>query len=249
MEKGHLELGRYWAQSLFRRLGFVCCVKTTRKVRIPVGTQREAELKFLHQIVNYVETHQIPHSLIINFDQTPSKYVQVPAMTMDKKGTSNVPIKGIDDKRSITATFSVTFHHKFLLMQLIYKGKTSQSLPKVKFPDGFSLSANESHYSNEKESIKFLEEIILPYIRQERGKLGHENQKALLIFDVFHGQTTDEVLKIMEDNHILATKVPPNMTNLYQPLDLSVKKAAEWYTRQLTNGMENGIDLDKNEIH
>ena len=73
--KSHLELGRSWAQSLFRRLGFVRRMKTTGKVRIPVGAQREAELKFLHQIVNYVETHQIPHSLIINFDQTPSKYV------------------------------------------------------------------------------------------------------------------------------------------------------------------------------
>ena len=111
--------------------------------------------------------------------------------------------------------------------------------------------------SNEKESIKFLEEIILPYIRQEREKLGRENQKALLIFDVFRGQTTDKVLKIMEDNHILATKVSPNMTNLYQPLDLSVNKAAkdftrkkfsEWYTRQLTNGMKNGIELDDIEI-
>ena len=178
-------------------------------------------------------------------------------MTMDKKGTSNVPIEGIDDKRSITATFSITFDNKFLPMQLIYKGKTSQSLPKVKFPDGFSLSANESHYSNDKESINFLEEIILPYTRQEREELGRDNQKALLIFDVFRGQTTDKVLKIMEDNHILATKVPPNMTNLYQPPDLSVNKAAkdftrkkfsEWYTRQLTNGMENGIELDDIKI-
>ena len=89
-------------------------------------------------------------------------------MTMDKKGTFNVPIEDIDDKRSITATFSITFDNKYLPMQLIYKGKISQSLPKVKFLDGFSLSGNESHYSNEKEFIKFLEEIILPYIRQER---------------------------------------------------------------------------------
>ena len=138
-------------------------MKTTGKVWIPVGPQREAELKFLHQIVNQFETHQTPHSLIIDFDQTPSKYVQVSAMTMDKKATSNVPIEGIDDKRSITATFSITFDSKFLPMQLIYKGKTSQSLPKIKFPDGFYLTANESHYGNEKEYIKFLE-FIKPYI-------------------------------------------------------------------------------------
>ena len=85
LENSHLELGRTWGQSVFRRLGFVRRMKTTGKVRIPVGAQREAELKFLHQIVNRVETHQIPHSLIIHFHQTPSKYVQVSAMTMDKK--------------------------------------------------------------------------------------------------------------------------------------------------------------------
>ena len=57
LEKGHLELERSWAQSLFRRLGFVRRMKTTGKVGIPVGAQREAELKFLHQIVNHVEIH------------------------------------------------------------------------------------------------------------------------------------------------------------------------------------------------
>ena len=88
-------------------------------------------------------------------------------MTMDKIGASNVPIEGIDDKRSITATLD----NKFLPLQLIYKGKTNQSLPKVKFPNGISLCANKSHYSNETESIKFLEEIIMPYIRQERERM------------------------------------------------------------------------------
>ena len=125
---------------------------------------------------------------------------------MDKKGGSNVPTEGISDKRSITATFSVTLDNKFLPMQLIYKSKTGQSLPKVKFSNGFSLSANESHYSNENEALKFVEEIILPYIRGEREKLESVDQKALLIFDVFRSQTTDKVLKVLEDNNILATK-------------------------------------------
>ena len=41
-------------------------------------------------------------------------------------------------------------------MQLIYKGKTTISLSKAKFPEEFSLSVNESHYSNEKETFKLL---------------------------------------------------------------------------------------------
>ena len=89
LEKDHLELGKSWAQSLFRCLGFVHRMKTTGKVKIQVGAQKEAELKFLHQIVYNVEKHQIPPSLTITFDQTPSKYVQVSSTIMDQKGESN----------------------------------------------------------------------------------------------------------------------------------------------------------------
>ena len=76
-EEDHLELGKSCAQSFLRRLGFVCRMNTTGEMKITVGIQKEAELTFLHQIVNNVEKQQIPSSLTINFDQTPSKYVQV----------------------------------------------------------------------------------------------------------------------------------------------------------------------------
>ena len=171
LEKENLKIERFWAQSLFRRMGFVCRIKTTGKVYIPVGAQKEAELKFLHKIVNQVEKYQIPPSLIINFDQTPSRYVQVSSMTMVNRGETNVPNAGANNKRSITATCSITFDNKFLPMQLIYKGKTNHILPKVDFPDGFSLSANETHYSNEEEALKFIDEIILPHVKKERARL------------------------------------------------------------------------------
>ena len=162
-------------------MGFVLCRKTTAKVLIPEGALKEADLKFHHQIVNYMEKYQIPSWLIINFDQTPSKYVQISSNAMAKEGTKNVPIFGIDD-RSISATFSITMENKFLPMQLIYKGKTSQSLPKIQFPNGFSLRTNLKHYSNETESLKFLKEIILPCVKTERERLGlKHNQLSLYI--------------------------------------------------------------------
>ena len=193
LEKEKSKIERSWAQSLFRRTGFVCRIKTTGKVHST--KYKEAELKFLHQIVNQVEKYQIPPSLIINFNQTPSKYVQVSSMTMAKRGETNVPIAGGNDKRSITATFSITFDNKLLPMQLIYKDKTNQSLPKVDFPDGLSLSANKTHYSNEEEALKFIDEIILPHVQKERAKLRCGNQKTLLIFDVFRGQAPIKSLK------------------------------------------------------
>ena len=113
-------------------------MKTTRKVRIWVVAQKKVELKFLHQIVGYVEMYRILRSLIINFDQTPSKYVQVSSMTMDKEGETNVSISGITDKRWITATCSIILDNRYHLpMQLIYKGKSNQVLPNVSFPGEF----------------------------------------------------------------------------------------------------------------
>ena len=50
---------------------------------------------------------------------------------------------------------------------LIYGGKTKQSLPRFKFPDSFSLSVNPTHYSNEEESINFIENIIEPYVEEQ----------------------------------------------------------------------------------
>ena len=94
---------------------------------IPEGALKEAELKFHHQIVNYVEKYQIPPSLIIFFEQTLSKYIQISSNAMEKKGTKNVPISEIDDKRFIAATFSITMENKFLSMQL--KGKDKSEPP------------------------------------------------------------------------------------------------------------------------
>ena len=72
------------------------------------------------------------------------------------------------DKRAITLTLTVTLDGKILPFQIIYGGKTNQSLPRVTFPKGFSTSAKEKHHSNTEEVAKHLKEIIVPYINEER---------------------------------------------------------------------------------
>ena len=118
------------------------------------------------------------------------------------------------------------------LLQLIFKGKTNESLLKVTFPEEFSLSANEKNYSNEKESLKFLGQFILSYIQQEQKILGSENQKALIIYDVFCVQTTDEVLTLLDDSNTLVIKVPPNMTLLFKLLGPFANKIAKIFMKE-----------------
>ena len=113
----------------------------------------------------------------------------------------------------ITATFTIILNGHFLPMQLIYACKTKKSLPRVQFPSFFSLSFNPKHYSNEEESIKVLNDIVIPYVVKEREKLRlNEGQAPLLIMDVFKGKMTDPILKVLSSNNMLLQSVPANFT-------------------------------------
>ena len=188
-----------WVQRLYRRMCFRRRQATTSKLEIPEGVLKEIKLLFHHDIASKVEKFSIPHSLIINLDQT----------TLAKKNTKTVPIKGSSDKRTITATFPISFKVDFLLMQLIYGGKTRKCLPLFKFPEKSSLSYNETHCNSEKEACKFVEEILQPYIKKvtERENLPVD-QKLLVIMDVFKGQVTPMVLNLHKESNIVVVLVP-----------------------------------------
>ena len=69
-------------------------------------------------------------------------------------------------------TLSETITEKLLPFQLIYTGKTACSLPSVEFPNGFCLSYNPKHWSNEYETINLLESIVDLDFCQVREELG-----------------------------------------------------------------------------
>ena len=109
----------FWAKSLFQRMGYSRGKAITARLELPPGHLKEVELVFYHQIIEKVEKHNIPESLTLNFNQTPSKYVPVSATTLAKRNSKQVQIKGSDDKRAITANFTIMLDGKFLGMQLI----------------------------------------------------------------------------------------------------------------------------------
>ena len=225
---------------------------------ISEGARKEAVLIFHHEIVSKVEKYQIPNSLILNIPQTSSKLAPTSRHTLAKKNSKHVSIAGSSYKQAITATFGITFSNEFLPMQLIYGGKIQQSFPKFDFPDSFSLSANPKHFSNTDESIKLLDDIVILYVKCERSKLGiGEDQYALLILDVFKGQMKEPVKQKMKENHILFVRVPVNMRNIFQPLDLTVNGSfkslmkstfTEWYSKETGKQLEENVPIEDIEI-
>ena len=108
-------------------------------------------------------------------------------------------------------------------------------MPRFKFPKKFSLSYNETHYSNEKEACKFIEEILQPYIKKVIERKGLPvDQKSLVIMDVFKGQVTPMRLNLQKESNIVVVLVPSNM-NFLQSLDLTVNG----YVKKLMRGKFN----------
>ena len=99
---------------------------------------------------------------MINMSQTRLSHVNTGKYTFSFKGAKNIPIKDMDNKRQITVTFAISCTGEFLPIQLIYAGKSEQSLPKCGFPPSFSVTFPQNRWSSIEKSIEFFKEIIFP---------------------------------------------------------------------------------------
>jgi len=82
-------------------------------------------------------------------------------------------------------------------------------------------------------------------------------QKALLIWDVFKGQKTGQVLSKLAAMNIEVVTVQANMTHFFQPLDLTVNREAKnfmkdqftaWCSAQIHTQLDSGVPLDDVDV-
>ena len=249
---GHVLLTKDWANYLLLRMGYVKR-KANNKVKIIVENFEEMKYNFLCEIKAIVTMEEILSSVILNWDHTGLKYVPVSSWMMAKQGSKKVSVAGIDDKRQITAVFTITLDGQFLPPQLIYQGTTSACLPHIKFPNNWHVTYSPNHWANKSTTKDYIQRIVNPYLQNKHSELkladGHH---ALCIFDNFKGQLTDDVLQLLEQSFIDVVFVPPHCTDQLQPLDLSVNKSAkeflrgrfqQWYSNKNFEQQEDGSTL------
>ena len=126
---------------------------TTLRPIVTSSLWEEVRTQLHNDIASAVLKYNIPDELILNIDQTPSKFVPTENVAMAETRSKHVSRKDGNDKRCITVTLSETITGKILPFQLIYTGKTARLLPSVEFSNGFCLSYNPKHWSNEYETI------------------------------------------------------------------------------------------------
>ena len=130
---------------------------------------------------------------------------------MEEKGSKQVSIAGIDDKRQITLLLGITKLGALLPAKLIYAGKTERRLPqKVKFPDYWDVTFTKTRWSNELSMLRNIDNVILPYLNEVREEplLDRINQKAFAILDIFAAHRTVSLLEKVKSHNIQLLFVP-----------------------------------------
>ena len=138
---GSVQLTENWARGVLkvRRKG------TTGKTEPSQQFLLEEKLTFQKKMSSTISYHDILKELIVNLDQTPLSYVSLGKCKFNVKGVKIVPIKGIDSKRQITATYAISMSGLFLAILVIYNGKTTRCLPNYAFPENFDITFSENH--------------------------------------------------------------------------------------------------------
>ena len=94
-----------------------------------------------------------------------------------------------------------------------------------------------------------MDNVIFLYLKKKHGLGLPGDQKSLLIYDVFTGQTTENIREYFEENDSVIVYVPNNMTHYLQPLDLTVNAVTKhflkdkfelWYTNEAKKQLDEG---------
>ena len=100
-----IELIEGWPRSVLKSLNWSKRRATTGKLEPSAQLLTEVKFTFQKAIAKAIQDDDTPPDLLINLDQTPLCYVSTGKYTFHFKGSKHVPVKGVDDKQKITATF------------------------------------------------------------------------------------------------------------------------------------------------
>ena len=117
-------VSRFWVRSSYQRMTFSRQAAIISRPVITRSLWIETKSQLLHDISDKVLLYTISDELIINADQTPSKYVATDNdVTMVAKGEKHISWTGSNDKRPATLTLCESHNETIFPFKLISKKK------------------------------------------------------------------------------------------------------------------------------
>lgn len=186
-------------------------------------------------------------------DETGVRIVPSNDSTMARKGSKQVEIIGLDDKRQITAVMACSLTGELLPLQLVYGGKTEKCHPRYTFPPDWHITHSPNHWANTSTTLEWISHVLVPFLVKKREDLQiPPEQPALCILDLFRAHRVEEVIDALKENNIRVAFVPGGCTGEVQPLDLSgnaefkaeLKQCfTSWYATQITSQPDDAAPI------
>jgi hypothetical protein len=127
----------------------------------------------VYKVADLVKAYSIPPTFVVNNDQNGVHLVLNGAeRTWGPKGTKDMQVLGLEDKRLITMVVSSSATRDLLPPQIVFINRTTyKSLPpnnqgKTNYiKDDWDLTFSENHWSSLETTKKFFTNILLPYLQ------------------------------------------------------------------------------------
>lgn len=179
--------------------------------------REHAILTFVHKVRTAIDKYGARN--ILNMDETPVPKCEHPTTGIVATGCGRASECKTDagNRLNVTHFPCISASGNKLQMCAVVKGKTARSLRKI--TDGASAAVSrvrlyysQSGWINAGVMIRWLEDVVKPYLQGERGAL---------VMDDYHAHWTTEVKAAARRIRLRLIKVPGGMTSYYQPLDVS----------------------------
>ncbi len=216
--------------------------KGTKSARRETPEALEAiETKHLLKLAFYVARGRVPNLLVFNFDEQGLPMWNCSKNTMEIEGATEVPIKGLDDKRQITVGVFCDASGQLLRAQTIWAGVMGRTgaVPLKKMPAHLKAGLNvqtPTHWQNRVTFQQWLEDIFLPHVVATRKVLmSPPDQRAVLLLDLHTSHTGPSTKQFLRDNNVDVIWIFPGLTGQLQPCDISYQGHLKMLVRQLVD--------------
>lgn len=223
---GQFRWSSKWLSGFLRRYNFSNRRRTTVVQHLPADLEAQR-----HEFLNFVQYHHLQHNyslqLMGNMDETPLAFDMPNNVTINDIGSKTVGIRTCGyEKSCFTVVLACMADGSKLPPMIIFKLK---NVPRLRFPPGVIVRANEKGWMNETEMMYWTDAIW-----NNRTPCAM-NLRSLLVMDSFKGHLVPPVKnKLLKKNTNIAI-IPGGLTSKLQPLDVSINKSFKAKIRSMYN--------------
>lgn len=216
---GDLKMSVRTGQRLLAREDMSYRRRSSKRIMPPESLLRVTRDTFYDAVAENFADGPPPPELVINYDQTFQLYSPNRGFTWEKKSSPRVQLKESRDGFTLLPVVSMT---SVIGAQLIFGGTTTAVLPAVQPGAKLIYNYNGTHWSNEDTTLNLWKKLIIPYIAQQRQRLG-DRTPVLVLADDFAAHWTKAVMDLVSScPDVFYVCIPDALTHVFQPLDLGI---------------------------